>query len=478
MERKSQQNINTLIFDNTSSWGLLWKMSIPSVVTTLIMLIYNMADVFFVGQMDDSMQVAAVSLCAPVFSMLSALGMLFGIGGSIRCATLYGEGKREQIRSISAFCFWGAILTGILISCGILLAKIPFLKLLGASEQTLEYADGYLSIMVSGAPLMMFCQSFSSLLRADGQVKDSMYGSIIGSLTNIVLDPIFILAFGWGVRGAAIATVLANVVNGVYLLLIIKNRPDFSINPKHICFQWSKTGAVLLLGFPMVISTLLNGFSGVMSNNILAGYGDVFLAANGVTSKLRLIVSMVVMGICMGIQPAISYYYGARDHKKMSNLIKSTAMTTIIIGSCISILCILMKDSVIAVFIDDKSVIQYGRQMVVGGMVSGPIQGIFQLCTSFLQGTGNVLLATGMAICRQVVFIPILILSNMLFGFDGLVFASSIATFVCTIIGVSACFLWFRKLRALRARTSETLYQNSYDITIKSSQITDQITKL
>lgn len=123
MERKSQQNINTLIFDNTSSWGLLWKMSIPSVVTTLIMLIYNMADVFFVGQMDDSMQVAAISLCAPVFSMLSALGMLFGIGGSIRCATLYGEGKREQIRSISAFCFWGAILTGILISCGILLAK-------------------------------------------------------------------------------------------------------------------------------------------------------------------------------------------------------------------------------------------------------------------------------------------------------------------------------------------------------------------
>ncbi len=454
MGERSQQTINTLIFENTSSWGLLRKMSIPSVVTTLVMLLYNMADVFFVGQTGDSMQVAAVSLCAPMFSMLSALGMLFGNGGGIRCAALYGEGNVKQIKNVSSFCCWGAILTGVVISCGILVAKMPLLKLLGASEQTVEFAGDYLGIMAFGAPLMMFCQSFSSLLRADGRVKGPMYGNIIGSAINIVLDPIFILVFGWGVRGAAIATVIANAVNFAYLLWLVKRKPDFSINIKNIRLRWNTTGAVLLLGLPMAISALLSSFSGVLSNNILSGYGDVFLAANGVASKLRMMITMIGMGVCMGIQPAISYYTGARAHEKLMGLIKSTALTNVMVGSFISVFCILMRDPIIAIFLDDPAVIRYGRQMVLGSMVSGPIQGIYQLCTSFLQGTGNVFLATGMAICAQVVYTPTLLLCNLVSGFDGLVFASSISTLICTLIGVAASLFCIKKLRKKKEDTT------------------------
>ena len=447
MEGNSQKTANTLVFDNTSAWRLLWKMSIPSVITTLVMLVYNMADVFFIGQTNDSMQVAAVSLCGPVFSMLSALGMLLGNGGLIRGATLFGEGKKDQVRSVSAFCFWGAVFTGVLVSLGILVAKNSILRLLGASEQTVGFAGSYLSIMACGAPLMMFCQSFSSLLRADGRVKEPMYGNIIGTVTNIVLDPIFILVFGWGVSGAAIATVVANAINAIYLLWLVNNKPVFSINPRDIRFKWDSTGAVLILGFPMAISTLLTSFSGVLNNNILASYGDVFIAANGVASKLRMVVNMIVMGICMGIQPAISYYHGAREHKKMSLLLKSTALTTVIIGSIIAALNILMRDTLVSIFIDDPDVIRYGRQMVTCSMLSGPFQGIYQLSTTFLQATGNFILATGMAILRQVVFVPILLLCNLMFGFDGLVFSSSISTILCTLIGVAVCFIWIKKIR-------------------------------
>lgn len=428
------------VFDNTSPLRLLAKLSIPSVLTTMIMLLYNLADTFFVGQTGDRLQVAAVALCGPVFSLISGIGMLFGNGGSIRCAILLGEGKTDRVRSVFSFCCWGTLLTGVVLAVVMLIAQRPLLKMLGTSADTYTYAQGYLVIMLSGIPLMMFSQAISSVLRADGQVKGPMYGNLISSVTNIVLDPLFILVLGWGVEGAAFATVLANGVNCIYLIALIRKRPDyFSMDIRNIRWNWEDTGGALVLGIPMMVSTLLTSFSGVLTNGFLAGYGDLFLAANGVSSKLRMVITMLIMGVCMGVQPGISYYYGAKQREKLNRLLRVTGTVSMIIGSALAVIFLIFRDALVAAFIEDPEVIIYGAQMVLGCVISGPVQGIYQLSTNYLQGTGSVSAATTLAVLRQALHIPIMIVANYLFGFLGLVYSAAVATFLCAFIGLILC---------------------------------------
>ena len=434
------------VFETDRTWRLLLQLSIPSVLTTLIMLLYNLADVFFIGQLQDRTQVAAVSLCSPIFSLVSSLGMLFGNGGCIRCATLLGKKDHDSVRSVSSFCFWGGLVTGVLLSFCMTLFLPRTLTLLGASEQTGTPARGYLSVMVSGIPLMLFCQSISALLRSDGEVRMPMYGNMIGSVSNILLDPLLILVMGRGVRGAAEATVIANALNALWLIMLLyRKRGLFSVSLKDLKLRWDVTGGVLLLGLPMMINTLLTSFSGVLNNRFLTGYGDLFLAANGVSSKLRMILSMLIMGICLGIQPAISYYHGAKDRARMKNILRVTLLCTTAIGIALSIGFYVFRDGLISLFINDPEVIKYGSIMVIGSMIAGPLHGILQLSISYLQGTGSVTMATGFSLFRQLIHILLLALMNAAFGFMGLVFSSSATTFVCAATGVVLCAVQIRK---------------------------------
>ena len=441
------------VFEESSALGLLIKLSVPTVITTMIMLIYNLADIFFIGQTHDGLQVAAVSLCAPIFSLLSGVGMLFGNGGCIRCSQLLGEGRSEDVKRVSAFCVWGSVAAGAVIAAAMLVLRGGVLRLLGASEETWTYTRSYLTVMLLGVPLMLFTQAMSSLLRADGEVRSPMYGNIIGSVTNIALDPLFILTLGWGVRGAAIATVIANAVNCLWLVGILHRKCRvFSADPRLISPKWRFTGAVLLLGLPMMVSTLLSSFSGVLTNHFLGDADDLLIAANGISSKLRMIVTMLVMGVCMGVQPAISYFHGARDHRRLREIVRVTAVTTTVIGVILSVVFYVFRDGVIRAFIDDPSVAGYGSQMILGTMISGPVQGLYQLCTSYLQGTGSVTLSTLLATSRQAVHIPLLVAGNAALGFIGVVYSSSVATFLCVGLGIWMCVLHAKRVRRREER--------------------------
>lgn len=441
---KARQHVSE--FESITPWRLLVKLSVPSLVTTMIMLIYNLADVFFIGQTGDSMMVAAVSLCSPVFSLLSGLGMLFGNGGCIRVATLLGENDRDHAAGVSAFCCWGTVTLGTVMSVSFWQLKEPLLTLLGASQDTWHYAQEYLEVMVLGIPLMMFSQAMSSVLRADGQAQKPMYGNILGSVTNIILDPIFILLLGWGVKGAAVATIVANGVNCLWLIGLMREKEQvFSADPRHIRWKWSFTGKVLMLGLPMAVNTLLTSFSGVINNQFLLGYGDVVLAANGVSSKLRMIISMTAMGICIGIQPAISYYTGAKKKQQLHAILRVTAITTTSVGVLFAAALYVFRDGVIAFFIDDVAVITYGGQMVLASMLGAPFQGAYQLSASYLQGTGSVTQATSLAIIRQLLHIPLMIAGNALLGFLGLIYSNAMTTVLCAILGVVLCLIRSRQ---------------------------------
>ena len=213
----------------------------------------------------------------------------------------------------------------------------------------------------------------------------------------------------------------------------------FSVSPRDIRFTWDLTAAALLLGLPMMVNTLLTSFSGVINNRFLTQYGDLFLAANGVSSKLRMVVSLLIMGICMGIQPAISYYYGAKDRDRMRHILRVTLLSTTVIGIALSVVGGLFREPLMSLFLNDEEVIRYGSVMVLCSLVGGPFQGLLQLSISYLQGTGSVSAATGFSLFRQIVHILLLVGMNALFGFMGLAFSSSVTTILCAVAGVLLC---------------------------------------
>ena len=195
-------NTNKELFEHAPVPKAVATMAIPTIITMLVVVIYNMADTFFIGQTNDAMQVAAVSLATPVFMIFMALGNLFGIGGTSAISRALGEKKMERAKHISAFCAYAALGVGLLVMALFLLFMNTILALIGASENTIDYARIYLQIVSLGGPFIVFSNTFGNILRAEGAAKESMIGNMIGTILNIVLDPLLILGLNWGVAGA------------------------------------------------------------------------------------------------------------------------------------------------------------------------------------------------------------------------------------------------------------------------------------
>ena len=215
MKKKS-----TEIFENAPIPKAVFLNIIPSIVSMLMVLVYNLADTFFIGQTKNALMVAAVSQATPAFLLFMAIGMLFGIGGTSLISRLLGQGRKAEARKACSFCFWTGLGVGVVGMLAILIFNEPISWLVGATESTIEYVRQYLVIVAFGVPFLIIGNVFSNVIRAEGSANKAMMGMILGNLTNIVLDPIMILTFGWNVAGAAIATVLGNVVSAVFLSLI------------------------------------------------------------------------------------------------------------------------------------------------------------------------------------------------------------------------------------------------------------------
>ena len=245
-------NSNRDLFEKTSVPKAVALMAIPTIVTMLVVVIYNMADTFFIGQTGDAMQVAAVSLATPVFMVFMALGNLFGIGGSSAISRALGEKNEQRARHISAFCCYGSLGVGILMTLIFILFMDGILKMIGASPATIDYARQYLTFVAIGAPFVMFGTAYGNIVRGEGAAKESMIGNLIGTITNIILDPIMILWLGWGVSGAAVATVLGNVAACIFYLYYLLHKKETVLSIKPSDFQWKNriASGVFSIGIP------------------------------------------------------------------------------------------------------------------------------------------------------------------------------------------------------------------------------------
>jgi putative MATE family efflux protein len=437
------------IFETMKVPKAAMTLALPTILSMLVTIIYNIVDIYFVGRTGDPNQVAAVALSNPIFMLLMGFGQIFGQGGSSLISRRLGEGKREQLRHISSFCLYGCVLIGAVVLV-VFQAEMPvILKLVGASSDTWSFTDSYIRWIAAGAPFIIISFTFGNIIRSVGAARASMMGMVIGTVVNIILDPIMILWLGWGVGGAAIATVIGNIASTIYYLIYIARRePLLSILPKDFRVRDRIFGNVLTIGMPASLNNILFSASGMLLNNYLASYGDIHVAAMGVASRANMIIFMVQLGIALGVQPLIGYNYGAKNFKRMKSVMLFCILCTCSFGAVGTAVYVIFTDKIIAAFISDPEVIASGVMMLRALMVAGPVIGVMFLITSTFQAMGKALPALILTISRQgFVFFPVIVIMNRIFGLNGVIYALPISDYAAIVIGFVMFFFIDRKIK-------------------------------
>ena len=275
-----------------------------------------------------------------------------------------------------------------------------------------------------------------------------MIGNMIGTVVNIVLDPIMILTLDWGVSGAAIATVIGNMGACLYYLLyFLKKKSNLSIRFRDFHPSSVLAFSVMSIGVPASLNNILMSCANIILNLALAGYGDTPVAAMGVALKSNMLVVLLQIGLCAGIQPLIGYNYGARNKKRLMKVFWFTGLCAVVMGTALTVLMVIARRTLIQVFIDDPEVIAYGIQMVVALQLSGPFIGLLFLCINTIQGMGKALPSLVLTICRQgLIFIPLIFALNRIFGLDGVIYAQPAADYLSILVGAGICYLLIRAL--------------------------------
>ena len=432
------ENRNQKIFSEMPVKNAVFKMAVPSVVSSLVLVIYNMADTFFVGQTHNAFQVAAVSLTNPVFVMFMAFANLLGIGGSTAVSIFLGERKKIQAKRTASFCCYASIILGIVSGILIIIFMNPLLKVLGSSENTYQFSKDYLFYIALGAPFIFFANTFGHTVRGEGAASASMIGGMIGTVVNIIFDPVFILIFNMGTAGAAIATVLGNIFGCVYYIYYFKRKSHFlSINFKDFYFLGKAARKTVALGIPAGVNSALMSGSNIVLNNKLVSYGDAPVAAMGVAIKVYLLIVFIHMGIANGIQPLLGYCFGAKKKERFIKIFNFSGFLTILIGTVLTAVYIIFSSEIIEFFINDREVVEYGKKMLIATSVSGPILGILFLCINSMQAVERPFPATLVSICRQgFIFIPLLYVLDKIFGLNGINFTQAAADYISIILSM------------------------------------------
>ena len=438
----------TVRFETDSVWSLILRNGVPAMFAMVVVILYNLADTFFIGQTHDDLMVAAVSVAAPVFTLLITVGTLIGSGGCSIVSNALGSGDDKRARQTSCFCFYSAILIGAVSAVVLFAACGPILRLAGATDRTIGMASTYLRLIAIGAPFIIFSNTMANLIRADGAARESMIGNLIGTGFNLVLDPIMILALGWGIAGAAIATVIGNACACLFYIAYIKRSGSACLSCAAVDFTVKRDVSlpVFSIGFPGALSNLLMSLSTMILNLFLVPCGDGAVAAMGVAMKIGMITAMIQMGLCAGALPVLAYDFGARREARVKETVYKTGILCVVLGSVLTGLCRLCGNRFVSAFVTDAGTIQIGTKMVFALILSGPVLGLFFLTANVMQAAGKSLCPTILSLTRQgLAFVPCLILLNQFFGLDGIIYTQAVSDLIATGISIALCLAMMKR---------------------------------
>jgi putative efflux protein, MATE family len=425
------------------------KLAIPTVLSSLVMVIYNLADTYFVGMLNDAIQNAAVTLAAPILLSLTAVTNLFGVGSSSLMSRSLGSKDYKRVSQSSAIGFYCALFLGITISVLCFTFNRPLLQILGVTAETSSATYNYLkwTIMCGAAPAILNVV-LAFLVRAEGASLHASIGTMSGCILNIILDPIFILPWGldMGASGAGLATFLSNCVACLYFIVLInKKKENTYISIKFSQFSLDKAVlfSIFAVGIPAAIQNLLNVTGMTILNNLTASYGTDAVAAMGIAQKINMVPVQIALGMSQGIMPLISYNYSARNIERMKNTLTTTLKIALAFIVVVVAGYYFQSRFFISMFMSNQTIVDYGSAFLRNFCLGLPFLCIDFVAVGVFQAVGMGKESLFFAIMRKIILeIPALIILNQLIPLYGL----SLAQFTSEIILASLAFVVLSKL--------------------------------
>lgn len=409
------------------------NMAIPTVISQLISMIYNMADTFFIGQLEDPNQVAAVSVVAPVALVLTALANLFGIGGASLFSRCMGEGSTFKAKQVTAFSFYCSIAIAVFVSLLTLFFDVPLLRTLGADINIIPFASEYMFWVISlGALPSLLSMVLAHFIRADGMAKLAGIVLSAGGIMNLILDPLFILEWGlgMGIRGAAIATLISNIFTFLFFIgyFIHKgNQSVVSFAPAGLTLSSDVGMGVIGSGLPGMLQTLLASFSNAVLNNMAGAFGGTAIAALGVVKKLDQIPMSVTIGIAQGVVPLVGYNYSNKNNKRVEDIVRFALIMAIGFSVIFVAVYELFPKNCISIFIDEAATLATGVPLLRIMCISTPLMAVAFIMISFFQATGKNRVGTILSVMRKgAIDIPLMLVLGTLIPLKGLAFVQPV----------------------------------------------------
>ena len=430
------------IFETLPVSKAVKEMALPTIFSQIIVLIYNMADTFYLGRTNNPYMVAGASLILPVFNICLSLAGLTGVGGGALISRLLGEEREDEAKKVSAFTFYLAIAVTAVFSIAMFAFMNPILGLLGASDNTTHYARQYaFCVIVLGGVPTVLSNVMSNLLRSIGVSKEAGLGIAMGGIINIVLDPLFmfvILPKGNEVLGVGIATLTSNCIACIFFLSVIyriRKQSVISFGVRNGLPERRSIGSIFNVGIPSAIATLLFDIDYVIIDKLMASYGDIALAAVGIVLKAERLPLNVGIGICQGMMPIVAYNYSAKNYDRMRNTIRFSIKVGIIVSIISIALYEFFAGNIMRIFIPDAQTVLLGTGFLRIRCLATPLMFMSFFTVYVFQGFGEGNKSLFLGVMRWAAFnIPMLFILNHIFGMYGIVWSQVCADILTVLL--------------------------------------------
>lgn len=417
---------------------LLIKFSIPAIIGMLVNALYNMVDRIYIGQGVGTKAIAGLTIAFPIMMMIIAFGLLIGTGGTSLISIHLGKGEKEEAELILGNATTLLFVIGILYTIVGLIIKEPLLRMFGASQDILPYADQYLSIILYGVLFQMVSMGMNNFIRADGNPKMAMLTMIIGAGLNIVLDPIFIFVFKMGVRGAATATIISQFVSAIWVLYyFLGGKSTVRVHKKNFRLRRRVVFRIFAIGSAPFAIQVAASIISIIYNKSLNHYGgDLAITIYGIISSIMMLTLMPIFGINQGAQPIIGYNYGAKQYSRVKTTLKYAvvAATAIVVFSFI--VSRVSPEMLIMMFnAKDQELIRVGSKSLTIFMTMFPVVGFQIVSSTYFQAVGKAKHALVLSTSRQILFlIPLLLILPRIYGLYGIWYAAPTADLIAFMV--------------------------------------------
>lgn len=442
---------STYVFREMPVRRAVLSLAIPTVISQIITVIYNMADTFFIGQLNDPNQVAAATISVSMFIILTALANLFGIGGASKISYSLGIGKKETASKCAAFCFWTSIAVAFVFGILIFIFRSILFPVLGADNDTYDFCCQYTfwTITVGAVPTVLNAE-LGHLVRSEGYSKQAGFGVAFGGILNIFLDPIFIYVFRMEIAGAAIATMLSNVAATTYFLIFIykiRHKTVICIHPKYYSLREKIPFDVIVGGLPSFIMMMMSSFSNIVLNRLISNYSNAAVAGMGIAKKIDMFSFAVAQGMTQGTLPLISYNYASDNKKRMNSSIFTTLLYSLIISSIFTVVLFFFAAPIPKLFINDSETAAYGQSFLRIICFICPSSALNFMIITVFQATKQKIQPLFLSLLRKgSIDIILMLIFNRITGISGIAWASPAADWIALLISMCLFLPHLKKL--------------------------------